>query len=67
VGNHGCEGAEIDANPPEGGLDFKIEYDTAIDGYPGHEHAIRLIHYTPNVTRAIAEKQNGGYPNLVVD
>ena len=50
----------------EGGLDFKLNMQNLLDGYPGHEHAIPIYPLYKDVIKTIANSRMAVTPTLVV-
>ncbi len=50
----------------EGGLDFKLNMNQLLDGYPGHEHSLPIYPIYRDVVKSIAEAQMAVTPTLLV-
>ena len=50
----------------EGGLDLKLDMTHALDGYPGHEHALPIFPLYEDVIRLMADTKSAYTPTLIV-
>jgi Tol biopolymer transport system component len=50
----------------EGGLDFKLNMNQLLDGYPGHEHSLPIYPIYQDVVTTIAEAKMAVTPTLLV-
>lgn len=50
----------------EGGLDFKLNMNQLLDGYPGHEHSLPIYPIYQDVVKTIAQAKMAVTPTLLV-
>jgi len=61
------QGKPVDAGPPEGALDLKLDLTHAIDGMSGNEHALPIVPLYTDVVNTFVKSGITCTPALLVD